>query len=473
MKQFTIFYTLCSFLLLSVTSCTDKEESIQQVVKPGTYYIGKDLSATVPSTQTRGVSSSNYEFDSNYDPDFIYLHNINTGQYINIPIYSCSNDETSTCKGFHYKMVVDENGDATIYPLDENEQEIKKDGTENEYVTLALGKDETCYFSSWESDTWTLRPDQISEKRWAGESESYYLFYRDKEVNTEIYRSGSGATFTNFTIKDLTVNGTLDITRACANISLGAIFFDKTDVVDGGNLTIYNTTSQAFETAMGDSYEKWYIKIYVGGQCFPSSYNIATGTKTDESVVNGYYSSGDSYKFGSGDITGKVYLAFSKRGYAQDTETFSGFGYFSEYTNTLLSPLTGSNQISAYLLIKHWTGTTETPGDAWLNSDVGALQTVISQSGVVDAPQNSTSYKIRCAIDLSVLAAAWGGSTGDAEQNALIEAAGIDPNTGEYKSSSSSLTSATYNTAITRSPSGAPVRSFTLPKDAIVIQEVY
>lgn len=467
MKQFVIFYTLCSFLLLSVTSCTDKEESIQQVVKPGTYYIGKDLSAMVPSTQTRGVSSTNYEFDSNYDLDYIYLHNINTGNYITIPIYSCNNDETSTCQGFHYKMVVDENGDATIYPLQE-------DGETETGVSLALGKNETCYFSSWESDTWALRPDQISEQRGAGESESYYLFYRDKTVNKEIYRSGSGATFKNFAISDLTVNGTLDITRACANISLGAIFFDKTNAVDGGNLTIYSTTPEAFENAMGDSYEKWYIKIYVGGQCFPSSYNIATGTKTDESVVNGYYSSGDSNKFGSGDITGKVYLAFSQRGYAQDTETFTGYGYFSEYTNTLLSPLTGSDQISAYLLIKHWTGT-GTPGDAWLNSDVGALQTVISQSGVVDAPQNSTSYKIRCAIDLSVLAAAWGGEDGDDAQNALIDAAGIDPETGNYKngSLSDSPTPAAYNTAITRSPSGAPVRTFTLPKDAIVIQEVY
>lgn len=72
MKQFFIFYTLCS-LLLSVTSCTDKEESIRKV-EPGIYYIGKDLNAVVSRIQTRGVNSDNYEFDTNYDYDYIYLH---------------------------------------------------------------------------------------------------------------------------------------------------------------------------------------------------------------------------------------------------------------------------------------------------------------------------------------------------------------------------------------------------------------
>lgn len=469
MKQFVIFYTLCSFLLLSVTSCTDKEESIQQVVKPGTYYIGKDLSAMVPSTQTRGVSSSNYEFDSNYDLDYIYLHNINTGKYITIPIYSCSNDETSTCKGFHYKMVVDDSGDATIYPL-------QQDGETETGASLALGKNETCYFSSWKSDTWALEKDQISEQNWAEESESYFLFYRDKSVNTEIYRSGNGVDFKDFTISDLTVNGTLDITRACANFSLGAVFFDKNEILDTGDpdITYYNTTLGNFATIMGSEPSKWYIKIYIGGQCFPSSYNIATNQKAEGSVINGYYSSGDVGKFDTGEIVGKVYLAFTKKTFSQDFETFGGFGYLSDYKNTLLSPVTGSDQVSVYLLVKHWTGTTETPGDAWLNSDVGALQTVISQEGVVTKPQNSSSYKIRCAIDLNVLKTAW-GDNGDAEQDALIDAAGIDPKTGEYKNSSLSATPtlAAYNTAITRSPSGAPVRTFTLPKDAIVIQEVY
>lgn len=474
MKQFVILYTLFSFLLLSVTSCTDKEESIQQVVEPGTYYIDKDLSAIAPSTKTRGVNSSSLEFDTNYDYDYIYLHNIKTSAYIKIPIYSCSNDGTSTCKGFHYKMVVDKNGDAIIYPLDENGVEIKKE-TGNENVKLELGKDETCYFSSWDSDTWDLKTEQISEQRWANNSgELYYLFYRDKSVNKEIYRSGHGVNIQNFTISDLTVNGTLNLTRACANFSLGVVFYNEDNYKKYGNQIFYETTSTDFSNAMGDDFGKWYIKIYIGGTCFPSSFNIVTNQAIMTNITNGYYSSGDAAKFGAGDISGKKYLAFSEIGFAQDLETFGGYGYYSESENTLLSPVTGSNQASTYLLIKHWTGTSAIPGDAWLNSDVGALQTIISQSGVVYQPANSSSYKIRCAIDLGVLAEAWGGAAGDKAQNDLIFAAGIDPETGnKINSSSDSSIPVAYSTTVTRSPSGEPVRSFTLPEDAIVIQEVY
>lgn len=320
-----------------------------------------------------------------------------------------------------------------------------------------------------------MNNNQFSEERWADQNESYYLYYRDKNINKEIYRSGEGSKYNDLSVEDLVTNGDLILTRACATFSLGAVFYsDSTPIHLDEENTIYMTDEDTFNIVMGDIYKDWYIKIYLGGQCFPTSYNIETN-KTFNDHPNGYYSSGDAVKFGNSDLTGKVYLPFNKKSFSIDFETFNGFGYFSDYQNTLLTPVTGTHQLKVYLLIKHWTGGPDGPSEEWLKSDIGALQTIISQSGVVAEPENAAAFKIRFAIELKVFKKAWEDAGGDAAQNELIENAGIDTGTktSSEDKSSSSLNTAIYSTTLTRSPSGDPVRSFTLPEDAIIIQEVY
>lgn len=126
MKQLFIFYILCPFLLLLITSCTDKDESIHKV-EPGIYYIGKDLNTVVTNTQTRGIDSKNYEFDTNYDYDYIYLHKIGSEECIEIPVYeNCPSNTGTICnKGFRYRVEVDETGNATITPLDKEGNKIE------------------------------------------------------------------------------------------------------------------------------------------------------------------------------------------------------------------------------------------------------------------------------------------------------------------------------------------------------------
>ena len=151
-------------------------------------------------------------------------------------------------------------------------------------------------------------------------------------------------------------------------------------------------------------------------------------------------------------------MPFIKKEFANVKSVYQGFGYVSEDTNTLFSPVTGTNRPHVYLLVKHWTGPGE-PDEAWLKSDVGALQTEIVTQGTLHNPRNADAYITGLAIELAVFKKAWEDNYGP-----------LTPSTGSESSNASSL--ATHST-ITRSPSGDPVRSFTLPEDAIVIQEVY
>ena len=247
------------------------------------------------------------------------------------------------------------------------------------------------------------------------------------------------------------------LVRACAGFSLVGLFYDSTNGQewDDDGTMYYNMTSQQFETIMEDSPEDWYIKIYIGGESFPNYYNIKTG---EASVVeNGYYSSGDGGKYVEEDVDTQQYLPFSSRLYLQGTGMYRGYGYYTrtseegtnpEIGNYLFTPVTGE-EVSVYILIKHWTGEDGTdPDDMWLESDEGALQTKVNLSNTSAIyPGNNFYYTMGLLMDINTFKAAWDDSGGD-----------------NWQQGTSAVS--------TKSPSGATVREFTL-KDAIVICDVY
>ena len=131
------FMAVCLGLCLNTTSCTDKEDAIK-IVEPGIYYIETNLT---PSLETRGVLD-NHDFDSNYDPDYIYLHAIDSDNYLELPVYdNCPNSEGGTCKGFRYRMVVEKGGKATITPIDSNGEYLETSITlESKHAIFPLGR---------------------------------------------------------------------------------------------------------------------------------------------------------------------------------------------------------------------------------------------------------------------------------------------------------------------------------------------
>lgn len=431
------FVAVCLGLCLNTTSCTDtdKEDAIK-IVEPGIYYIETNLT---PSLETRGILD-NQDFDTNYDPNYIYLHTIDSddpGNYLELPVYdNCPNSEGGTCKGFRYRMVVDEDENATITPIDSNGDYLTTS------ITLTAGQ--TCYFSSCLSDNWALRENQISNDHWVSNPDNnYYFYYRDKSVNQEIYRSEG-----NLGISDLQMNGDLSIVRACAGFNVLGLFYDSSNKSEFGNSTTYLMSEERFVKIMGSSPDEWYIKIYIGGSCYPDQYNIETNTATN-AHPNGYYSSGDGDKFEGGELDSQQYIAFAGNQYGTGSVTYQSYGYYTWSGNQLFTPVTGVSEVNVYILVKHWTqandpnGTLAKPSSEWLKSDIGALQTTIVGDAKI-YPQNNNFYSLGLIIDLTQFKAAWDANGGD-----------------NYSPSST-----------TRSLSGAPVREVTIP-GAKVVCDVY
>ena len=136
---------------------------------------------------------------------------------------------------------------------------------------------------------------------------------------------------------------------------------------------------------------------------------------------------------------------------------YNGYGYYTrtqeEGTNPIIgnylfTPVTGE-QVDVYILIKHWTGGDGTsPDDTWLNSDEGALQTKVDLSNTSAIyPANNYYYRMGLLMDINTFKSAWEENYG-------------------------SLSTTTTPAVLTKSPSGATVREFTL-KDAKVICDVY
>ena len=102
MKRIITFIIIFACFFISFISCTDKDDTttIEQV-EPGVYYVEMDLSPMV-GFATKGVQDNN-DFDTNYDPDFIYLHKIGKDEKLLFPVYNnCPNPSGGTCRGFSY-----------------------------------------------------------------------------------------------------------------------------------------------------------------------------------------------------------------------------------------------------------------------------------------------------------------------------------------------------------------------------------
>lgn len=426
MKRYSLFIAVLSCCTAFFTSCTDDDKKVS-TVEPGIYFIEKEIGAQIQKEgkPNRGVSGGN--FNTSYDPDYIYLHKKGSDDApVSIPVYSC--DEcTESGKGFRYRLEVMDDGSAVLTPINE-------DGTYAE-SSLTIASGESCYFSSWESNTWKLQDDQVEEIEIDADN-SYNWFRRKNSVNKEIYCSDR-----DFTVDDLanlvSVDEPLRVSRACAGFNVVGLFYDGDQAAAlGDNPGMTQLTAEEFENIMGSDPSEWYIKIFIGGDDFPEEYNI----ETKESVGNkgGFYSTNDVNWFESGNEDKNEFLKFSETVYSTGQQLHYGFGYYTQSGNHLFTPVSGDEPVELYVLIKHWTGAGE-PDEEWLSDNSKALMTkvnirVISHNGIF--------YTMGLMMDIQQFKNAWYGNGGDAAESAKA----------------------------TRNAIG--IREFTL-KDAIVIFEAY
>lgn len=404
-RLFPLFIIDLLFSVVMLSSCTNDDNAVTPA-EPGVYTIDMAVDAQrETSKSTRGIEN-NSNFDVNYDPDTIYLHQKDGNGVLAFPLYSYTNSEGQQCnKGFRYRIEVKEDGSATITPIDATDNYLE--------TSLQLSSGAEVYFSSLESDDWTLPDEQITD------SGDYTLYLRKNDINKEIYRSAA-----DFSITDLTTSGPVVIHRACAAFNLVGLFYDgeelgSLDEEEGGYASL---TDDKFTEIMGSEPSTWYIKIIIGGPAFTNQYDLSSQQSTGDRE-GGYYSSGDSDLFEQGSEDANKYLPLTNRNYNYSPDIMlQGFGYYTRTGNQLFTPVTGG-EAHVYIRIKHWTGSGE-PTDEWLLDDTGALQTEVDMGGTT-VPANNSFHIYGLLMDIRQFQSAWESAGGDAAANATRSTGGV------------------------------------------------
>ena len=404
-RLFPLFIIDLLFSVVMLSSCTNDDNAVTPA-EPGVYTIDMAVDAQrETSKSTRGIEN-NSNFDGNYDPDTIYLHQKDGNGVLAFPLYSYTNSEGQQCnKGFRYRIEVKDDGSATITPIDSTYNYLE--------TSLELSSGAEVYFSSLESDDWTLPDEQIIE------SNDDRLYLRKNDINKEIYRSAA-----DFSITDLTTSGPVVIHRACAAFNLVGLFYDgeelgSLDEEEGGYASL---TDDEFTEIMGADPSTWYIKIIIGGPAFTNQYDLSNQQSTGDRE-GGYYSSGDSKLFEQGSEDANKYLPLTNRNYNYSPDIMlQGFGYYTRTGNQLFTPVTGE-EAHVCIRIKHWTGSGD-PTDEWLLDDTGALQTEVDMGGTT-VPANNSFHIYGLLMDIRQFPSPWETAGGDAAANATRSTGGV------------------------------------------------
>lgn len=404
-RLFPLFIIDLLFSVVMLSSCTNDDNAVTPA-EPGVYTIDMAVDAQrETSKSTRGIEN-NSNFDGNYDPSTIYLHQKGGDGVLALPLYSYTNSEGQPCdKGFRYRIEVKEDNSATITPIDATDNYLE--------TSLQLSSGAEVYFSSLESDDWTLPDEQITN------SGNNTLYLRKNDINKEIYRSAA-----DFSITDLTTSGPVVIHRACAAFNLVGLFYDgeelgSLDEEEGGYASL---TDDEFTEIMGSEPSTWYIKIIIGGPAFTNQYDLSSQQSTGDRE-GGYYSSGDSDLFEQGSEDANKYLPLTNRNYNYSPDIMlQGFGYYTRTGNQLFTPVT-DGEAYVYIRIKHWTGSGE-PTDEWLLDDTGALQTEVDMGGTT-VPANNSFHIYGLLMDIRQFQSAWESAGGDAAANATRSTGGV------------------------------------------------
>ena len=291
MKAKLSIFTIIIFSFLVVTTSCGNKDKLPETLKPGTYTVEKIIHTITNESKSRGIKPGNNDFDDKYDPNYIYLNIIGSEKAVYIPLFTINCDTNKECQCFRYRIQILEDGRAFVTALDRDGTPVTIDNN-NENVTypVEIPSGAECYFSSHKGNVWELKDDQIyPDKDKVFLSTKHTLYRRDDDVNNEIYRSEK-----NFSVQDLTESiETLYMERACAGFTVVGILYDSKEMssMEWGTVTL---EEKEFIEYMSSEPSKWYIKIYAGGQSFPSKYNIGTKKADESNKYNyGYYSTGE------------------------------------------------------------------------------------------------------------------------------------------------------------------------------------
>ena len=332
-------------------SCTDDTETtdVQQSVKPGLYSIDITLTAEPGvKSETRGLDTENGEFTNVYPYDYIYIHSAKTDdthQSIIIPLKNV--EHCDGCKGIHMQVEVEENGGGYIIRAGE--------------ADMTLSANDEVYFSTiegpyWEAETSEATP-VIGSK----------VFVQNKERNKELLKSKPYT-------KDQLINlmqqdiPTITMTRHVTGFRVYFMFTHVTAEADGStnNSIKADEWFTEFNNTLPDAFS---IKLYLGPN-FCHQYDVLN----DEVV------SGDEGGFYT--TNNQNYQKFEQVQYAYSTGSgrigiYEGFGYVTDASNYLLSPLNTSipaTDFSIYAFIKYKSSDDSSDeGASWFQAQIPSI----------------------------------------------------------------------------------------------------
>lgn len=333
-------------------SCTDDTETtdVQQSVKPGLYSL--DITLTAESgvkSETRGLDTENGEFTNEYPYDYIYIHSAktdNTHQSIRIPLENV--EHCDGCQGIHMQVEDEDEENGGGYIIRAGEAE------------MTLSADDNVYFSTiegpyWEAETSGATPVSGSD-----------VFVQNDEINKELLKS---QTYTKDELVNLMQQDipTITMTRHVTGFRVYFMFTHVTAEADGStnNSIDAKTWHDELKCYPGD----FSIKLYLGPN-FCHQYD----------VLNNAVVSGDEGGFYT--TNNQTYQKFERVEYSYTTGDngiglYRGFGYVTDASNYLLSPLNTSipaTDFSIYAFIKYKSSDySSDEGASWFQAQIPGI----------------------------------------------------------------------------------------------------
>lgn len=330
-------------------SCTDDTETtdVQQSVKPGLYSI--DITLTAESgvkSETRGLDTENGEFTNVYPYDYIYIHSAKTDdthQSIRIPLEKV--EHCDGCQGIHMQVEVKDEENGGGYIIRAGEAEMK------------LSADDKVYFSTiegpyWEAETSGATPVSGSK-----------VFVQNKKINQELLKS---QTYKKEELVKLIEQDipTITMTR---HVTGFRVYFMFTHVTADGSTDNY-INEEDWIAKLGSPTD-FSIKLYLGPN-FCHQYDVLND-KVASDDVGGYYVTNN-----------QTYQPFERVQYAYSTGSggigiYEGFGYVTDASNYLLSPLNTSipaTDFSIYAFIKYKSSDKSSDeGASWFKAQISGI----------------------------------------------------------------------------------------------------
>ena len=332
-------------------SCTDDTETtdVQQSVKPGLYSIDITLTAEPGvKSETRGLDTETGEFTNVYPYDYIYIHSAKTdGTHQSIRIRLENVEHCDGCQGIHMQVEVKDKNNGGGY--------IIRAGGEAE---MNLSAKDKVYFSTiegpyWEAETSEATP-VIGSK----------VFVQNDEKNKELLKSQT--TYTKDELVNLIQQDipTITMTRHVTGFRVYFMFTHVHVTADGSTDNVIDEKDW-----ITDSPTDFSIKLYLGPN-FCHQYDVLN----DEVVSGdegGYYATND-----------QTYQPFEQVKYAYSTGSggigiYEGFGYVTDASNYLLSPLNTSipdTDFSIYAFIKYKSSDNSSDkGASWFKAQIPGI----------------------------------------------------------------------------------------------------